>query len=103
MPLTIVLVHGAFAESTSWDRVIERLQAAGHRVIAAAPPLRGLVSDAAAVSDLIRTIDGPVVLVGPSYGGAVTSNGDADACDIVGLGYVAGVAPEPGESCITLI
>src|SRR3954467_14505397 len=100
---TIVLVHGAFAESASWDRVIERLQAAGHRVIAAATPLRGLVSDAAAVSDLIRTIDGPVVLVGHSYGGAVTSNVDADAGDIVGLVYVAGFAPEPGESCITLI
>src|SRR4051794_37770565 len=100
---TIVLVHGAFAESASWDSVIERLQAAGHRVIAAATPLRGLVSDAAAVSDLMRTIDGPVVLVGHSYGGAVTSNVDADAGDIVGLVYVAGFAPEPGESCITLI
>jgi pimeloyl-ACP methyl ester carboxylesterase len=102
MPHTIVLVHGAFAESGSWDRVIEPLQAAGHRVIAAANPLRGLASDAAAVSDLVRTIDGPVVLVGHSYGGAVTSNVDADAGDIVGLVYVAGFAPEPGESCITL-
>jgi pimeloyl-ACP methyl ester carboxylesterase len=102
MPLTIVLVHGAFAESASWDRVIEPLEAAGHRVIATANPLRGLTSDAAAVSDLVRTIDGPVVLVGHSYGGAVTSNVDADAGDIVGLVYVAGFAPEPGESCITL-
>jgi pimeloyl-ACP methyl ester carboxylesterase len=103
MPPTIVLVHGAFAESASWDRVIEPLQHAGHRVIAAANPLRGLASDAAAVSDLIRTIDGPVVLVGHSYGGAVTSSVHADAGDIVGLVYVAGFAPEPGESCITLI
>jgi pimeloyl-ACP methyl ester carboxylesterase len=103
MPLTIVLVHGAFAESASWDRVIEPLQAAGHRVIAAPNPLRGLASDAAAVGDLIRTIDGPVVLVGHSYGGAVTSNVDAEAGDIVGLVYVAGFAPEPGESCITLV
>jgi pimeloyl-ACP methyl ester carboxylesterase len=102
MPPTIVLVHGAFAESASWDRVIEPLQAAGHRVIAAANPLRGLISDAAAVSDLVRTIDGPVVLVAHSYGGAVISNVDADAGDIVGLVYVAGFAPEPGESCITL-
>jgi pimeloyl-ACP methyl ester carboxylesterase len=101
--LTIVLVHGAFAESATWDRVVEPLQAAGHRVIAAANPLRGLVSDATAVSDLVRTIDGPVVLVGHSYGGAVTSNVDADAGDIVGLVYVAGFAPAPGESCITLI
>src|SRR5436190_10352847 len=102
MSPTIVLVHGAFAESASWDRVIERLQAAGHRAIAAANPLRGLVSDAAAVSDLVRTIHGPVVLVGHCYGGAVTSNVDADAGDIVGLVYVAAFAPEPGESCITL-
>src|SRR4051795_996275 len=102
MPPTLVLVHGAFAESASWDRVIDALQAAGHRVIAAANPLRGLTSDAAAVSDLVRTIDGPVVLVGHSYGGAVISNVDADAGDIVGLVYVAAFAPEPGESCITL-
>jgi pimeloyl-ACP methyl ester carboxylesterase len=102
MPPTIVLVHGAFAESASWDRVIDPLKAAGHPVIAAANPLRGLTSDAAAVSDLVRTIDGPVVLVGHSYGGAVISNVDPDAGDIVGLVYVAGFAPDPGESCITL-
>jgi pimeloyl-ACP methyl ester carboxylesterase len=102
MPPTLVLVHGAFAESASWDRVIDALQAAGHRVIAAANPLRGLTSDAAAVSDLVRTIDGPVVLVGHSYGGAVISNVDAGAGVILGLVYVAGFAPEPGESCITL-
>jgi len=102
MPPTIVLVHGAFAESASWDRVIEPLEAAGHHVIAAANPLRGLASDAAAVSDLVRTVDGPVVLAGHSYGAAVTSNVDADAGDIVGLVYVAGFAPEHGESCITL-
>src|SRR3954466_14726476 len=102
MSSTIVLVHGAFAGSASWDRVIEALQAAGHRVIAAANPLRGLASDAVAVSDLVRTIDGPVVLVAHSYGGAVISNVDADAGDIVGLVYVAAFAPEPGESCITL-
>ena len=102
MSSTIVLVHGAFAESASWDRVIERLQNTGHRVIAAANPLRGLASDAAAVSDLVRTIEGPVVLVGHSYGGAVISNVDAEAGDVVGLVYVAGFAPETGESCITL-
>jgi len=103
MPPTIVLVHGAFVESASWGCVMELLLAAGHRVIAAANPLRVLASDAAAVSDLVRTIDGPVVLVGHCYGGAVTSNVDAGAGDIVGLVYVAGFAPEPGESCITLV
>jgi pimeloyl-ACP methyl ester carboxylesterase len=103
MPLTIVLVHSAFAGSASWDGVVEPLRAAGHDVIAAANPLRGLVPDAAAVSDLVRAIDGPVVLVGHCYGGAVISNVDADAGDIVGLVYVAGFAPAPGESCITLL
>ncbi len=102
MPPTIVLVHGAFAESASWDRVIDPLQSAGHPVIAAANPLRGLASDAAAVSDLVRTIDGPVVLVAHSYGGAVISNVDADAGDIVGLVYANGFAPEPGENCFQL-
>jgi pimeloyl-ACP methyl ester carboxylesterase len=102
MQPTIVLVHGAFAESASWDRVIDPLLSAGHRVIAAANPLRGLASDAAAVSDLVRTIDGPVVLVAHSYGGAVISNVAADAGEIAGLVYVAGFAPEPGESAFTL-
>ena len=102
MQPTIVLVHGAFAESASWDRVIDPLVSAGHPVIAAANPLRGLASDAAAVSDLVRTIDGPVVLAAHSYGGMVISNVDADAGDIVGLVYVAGFAPEPGESAFTL-
>jgi pimeloyl-ACP methyl ester carboxylesterase len=102
MQPTIVLVHGAFAESASWDRVIDPLVSAGHPVVAAANPLRGVAADAAAVSDLVRTLDGPVLLVGHSYGGAVISNVDADAGEIVGLVYVAGFAPEPGESALTL-
>src|SRR5215211_6403868 len=97
---TIVLVHGAFAESASWDRVIDPLAATGHRVIAAANPLRSLAADAAAVSDLVRTIEGPVVLVAHSYGGAVMSNVDADAGDIAGLVYVNGFAPDAGENCV---
>jgi pimeloyl-ACP methyl ester carboxylesterase len=99
---TIVLVHGAFAESASWDRVIDPLAAQGHRVIAAANPLRSLAGDAAAVSDLVRTIEGPVVLVGHSYGGAVISNVDPDAGDIAGVVYVNGFAPDAGESCFQL-
>ena len=86
MPPTIVLVHGAFAESASWDRVIRHLEDAGHAVIAAANPLRGLAADAQSVTDLVSTVEGPVVLVGHSYGGAVVTNVDANA----------------GESCITL-
>jgi len=102
MSHTIVLVHGAFAESASWDRVIERLTADGHRVVAAANPLRGLASDAAAVSDVVRSIEGPVVLVAHSYGGAVMSNVDADAGEIAALVYVNAFAPEPGEHCFQL-
>ena len=82
--------------------VIEPLRDAGPPVIAAANPLRGLATDAAAVSDVVRSIDGPVVLVAHSYGGAVISNVAADAGDIVGLVYVNAFAPEPGESCFTL-
>jgi pimeloyl-ACP methyl ester carboxylesterase len=99
---TIVLVHGAFAESASWNGVIDPLVAEGHSVVAAANPLRGLAADAASVSDLVRTIDGPVVLVAHSYGGSVISNVDPDAGDIVGLVYVNAFAPEPGEHCFQL-
>jgi pimeloyl-ACP methyl ester carboxylesterase len=99
---TIVLVHGAFADSSSWNGVIDPLQKAGHPVVAAANPLRGLASDAEAVSDLVRSIEGPVVIVGHSYGGAVISNVAADAGDIVALVYVNALAPEAGESAFML-
>ena len=102
MRSTIVLVHGAFAESASWDRVIPELRAAGHDVVAAANPLRGLASDAASVSDVVRSIDGPVVLVGHSYGGAVITNVDPDAGEITALVYVCGFAPDAGETCFAL-
>jgi pimeloyl-ACP methyl ester carboxylesterase len=100
MQPTIVLVHGAFAESSSWDGVIDAVTAGGHRVVAAANPLRTLAGDTAAVSDLVRAIDGPVVLVGHSYGGAVITG--VDAGNVVSLVYVAGFAPEAGESCFDL-
>ncbi len=99
---TIVLVHGAIAESASWDGVIDPLAGAGLSVIAAANPLRGLAADAAAVADLVRSVDGPVVLVGHSYGGSVISNVPADAGEITGLVYVAAFAPELGETCNSL-
>ena len=102
MKPTVVLVHGAFAESSSWDAVIDRLVDAGHPVIAAANPLRGLASDAAAVADVVRAVDGPVVLAAHSYGGAVISNVPADAGEIVGLVYACGFAPDPGEHCFQL-
>jgi pimeloyl-ACP methyl ester carboxylesterase len=102
MKSTIVLVHGAFAESSSWDGVVDALLDAGHPVIAVANPLRSLAADAAAVSDVVRSIDGPVVLAAHSYGGAVISNVDPDAGEITGLVYVNGFAPLPGETCFQL-
>ena len=99
---TVVLVHGAFAESACWDQVIDRLLDAGHPVIAVANPLRGLAADAACVSDQVRAVEGPVVLAGHAYGGAVISNVDPDAGEIAGLVYVAGFAPMSGESCFEL-
>ena len=102
MQPTIVLVHGAFAESSSWDGVIDPLLDAGHRVIAAANPLRGVAADAAAISDIVRAVDGPVVLAGHSYGGSVITNVDPGAGDIVALVYVGAFAPEPGETCFDL-
>jgi pimeloyl-ACP methyl ester carboxylesterase len=102
MSHTIVLVHGAFAESASWDHVMEPLVQDGHHVVAAANPLRGVAANAQSISDLVRTIEGPVLLVAHSYGGAVISNVDADAGEIVGLVYVNAFAPEPGENCFGL-
>lgn len=97
MTPTIVLVHGAFAESASWDGVLDRLPTDG-RMIAFANPLRGLASDTALLTDLVRSLDGPVLLVGHSYGGAVMTGVPADAADVVALVYVAGFALVPGES-----
>jgi pimeloyl-ACP methyl ester carboxylesterase len=102
MKPTVVLIHGAFADAGSWDGVIGSLLEADLPVIAAANPLRGLAADAAAVSDLVRSIDGPVVLVAHSYGGAVMSNVDPDAGEITGLVFVNGFAPEAGESAFGL-
>jgi pimeloyl-ACP methyl ester carboxylesterase len=102
MKPTIVLVHGAFAESSSWDAVIDPLREAGHPVIAVANPLRSLATDAAAVADVVRSVEGPVVLAAHSYGGAVISNVPADAGEIVGLVYACGFAPDPGEHCFQL-
>ena len=98
MTRTVVLVHGAFAESSSWSDVAERLVDEGHHVIAYANPLRSVAGDAVGLTELVRTIDGPIVLVGHSYGGAVITNVPADAGEIVGLVYVAAFALEAGES-----
>jgi pimeloyl-ACP methyl ester carboxylesterase len=95
---TVVLVHGAFADASSWNGVIERLQAKGVRVTAPANPLRGIVTDSAYIAAVLEQIDGPVVAVGHSYGGAVITNAATGAKNVVGLVYVAAFAPEEGET-----
>lgn len=98
MKPTIILVHGAFAESSSWNAILGPLQRAGHTTIAVANPLRSVPTDAQYVTDVVRSVEGPVVLVGHSYGGAVISDVAADAGDIVGLVYLSAFAPEVGET-----
>ena len=94
---SVVLVHGAFADSSSWNGVIERLTARGIRVTAVANPLRGLMSDSAYLADILEQIPGPVVLVGHSYGGGVISNAAHAATNVVALVFVAAFAPDEGE------
>ncbi|MDQ0604407.1 pimeloyl-ACP methyl ester carboxylesterase [Streptomyces canus] len=94
---TVLLVHGAFADAGSWAGVIEELQSDGIPVIAPPNPLRGLASDAAYIASLASQIDGPVVLVGHSYGGAVITVAGA-AENVVGLVYVAAYVLQEGES-----
>jgi pimeloyl-ACP methyl ester carboxylesterase len=99
-PLTVVLVHGAFADSSSWNGVIERLQANRVLVVAAANPLRGISIDGAYVASVFDQIPGPVLAVGHSYGGAVISNAATGAQNVVGLVFVAAFAPDEGEKLI---
>jgi pimeloyl-ACP methyl ester carboxylesterase len=93
----IVLVHGAFGDASAWRPVFDRLAGDGHAVLAPPNPLRGLAYDASYIASVIDQLDGPVVLAGHSYGGAViTAAGSSDK--VAGLVYVAGVAPDEGES-----
>jgi pimeloyl-ACP methyl ester carboxylesterase len=95
---TVVLVHGAFADASSWTGVIERLHSEGVPVTAPANPLRGITADSAYIASVFDQIDGPVLAVGHSYGGAVITNAAADAKNVVGLVYVAAFAPDEGEA-----
>lgn len=95
---TVVLVHGAFADASSWSGVIQRLRHDGHRVVAVANPLRGLHDDAAYLSGVLATIEGPVVLAGHSYGGSVISEAAAGNPAVKALVYVAAFIPDTGES-----
>lgn len=99
---TIVLVHGAFAESSSWNAIATQLLARGYPVVALANPLRGVKSDAAYVSKALDSIRGPIVLVGHSYGGSVISGAAAGKTNVKALVYVAGFAPDTGDTAVTL-
>lgn len=94
---TVVLVHGAFADASSFSRIIPTLLDEGVRVLAPAVPNRSLSGDAAYVASLVREVDGPVLLVGHSYGGAVITVAGAED-NVAGLVYLAGYALEEGES-----
>ncbi|MBW6439115.1 alpha/beta hydrolase [Actinoplanes hulinensis] len=99
---TVVLVHGAFADSSGWNGVVSRLQHDGYPVVAAANPLRGVASDTAHLKALLDSIAGPIVLVGHSYGGIVASQAAAGDADVKALVFVAAFAPQAGESAVEL-
>ncbi|MFF5139282.1 alpha/beta fold hydrolase [Streptomyces sp. NPDC013157] len=99
---TIVLEHGAFADGSSWNGVITALRADGYPVVAAANPLRGPSSDAAALRTVLDHVKGPKVLVGHSYGGNVISEAATGDPDVKALVYVAAFLPAPGESALEL-
>jgi len=99
---TIVFVHGAFADSSGWNGVIEKLNQDGYRTLAAANPLRSVASDAASVAAVLKSIQGDVVLVGHSYGGFVISDPAVGQPNVKALVYVAAFVPEVGESAFSL-
>jgi pimeloyl-ACP methyl ester carboxylesterase len=102
LPPTIVLVHGAFTDASSWAGVIRLLHAAGLTVRAPANPLRGLAQDAAYIRSVVCDLDVPVVLVGHGYGGAVITQAAADADNIVALCYVAAFGLDAGECVVDI-
>ena len=99
---TIVLVHGAWADASSWNGEIARLEADGYTVDAPADPLRSLSGDAAYIASYLKTINGPIVLVGHSYGGAVITNAATGNPHVKALVYIDGFAPEQRETVLSL-
>ncbi|MFF3469286.1 alpha/beta fold hydrolase [Streptomyces sp. NPDC002619] len=99
---TIVLVHGAFADGSSWNEVIERLERRGYTVKAPANPLRGLYSDSMYIASVLKSIKGPIVLAGHSYGGAVISTAAAGNSQVKSLVYISALMPDVGESGMSL-
>jgi len=100
---TAVLVHGAFADASGFAGVIRRLQAQGVPVRAPMNPLRGLASDSEAIARYTTTIEGPVVLVGHSYGGAVISHAAPAVKDVRALVFLAAFGLDEGESCASVM
>ncbi|MFF1707332.1 alpha/beta fold hydrolase [Streptomyces sp. NPDC058252] len=99
---TIVLVHGAFADASSWNGVVERLESRGYTVIAPANPLRGLYSDSTYIASVLDSVKGPLVLAGHSYGGAVISTAAEGNPRVKSLVYVSALMPDVGESGMSL-
>ncbi|GHE95930.1 alpha/beta hydrolase [Streptomyces griseoluteus] len=99
---TIVLVHGAFADASSWNGVVGPLQRSGYKVIAAANPLRGIPQDSTYVASLLKSIKGPIVLAGHSYGGEVISQAAAGNSNVKALVYINAIMPDVGESSNSL-
>ncbi|MFJ8228769.1 alpha/beta fold hydrolase [Streptomyces sp. NPDC094448] len=95
---TVVLVHGAFADASGWNAVAEELTDHGYQVVAPANPLRGLVSDSAYIASVLKSIDGPLVLAGHSYGGAVIGSAAAGNPNVRALVYVSAFMPDKGEN-----
>ena len=99
---SIVLIHGAWADGSSWSGVIQRLQERGYTVYAPPNPLRGLTSDSAYIASFLQTISGPIILVGHSYGGAVITNAATGNPNVKALVYIDAFAPDQGESLASL-
>lgn len=100
---TIVFVHGAFADSSGWDADIAAMEALGYPAIAAPDPLRGLTSDSTYVRGILKTITGPIILVGHSYGGAVITNAARGVPNVKALVYVGAFVPAKGEATGTML
>ncbi|MGW0797388.1 alpha/beta fold hydrolase [Streptomyces sp. NPDC002692] len=99
---TIVLIHGAFADGSSWNGVIQRLESHGYTVMAPANPLRGLYSDSAYIASVLKSVKGPIVLAGHSYGGAVISTAAEGNPQVKSLVYISALMPDVGESGMSL-
>jgi pimeloyl-ACP methyl ester carboxylesterase len=99
---SIVLIHGAWADGSSWSHVISILQQQGYTVYAPANPLRGLLSDTAYIASFLQSISGPIILVGHSYGGAVITNAATGNPNVKALVYIDAFAPDQGESLASL-